>query len=485
MIGRLISLKFQKILPAKDSSVCVLIFSSFSAYMLSFLFEGQVMYAVFEPLSAKKEYLSISAMIALLLGIIFSAWSLKSQAAAKRTFISPALFSLLASFSFFFTYSYLWDISLISSSFACGMAVASFGYFLKAIEDKHKRIICCADILIYSNILMVLANIAGEHIAPLAGLSLSVTFLALSVILSFSLNEGEDKSEVHFLSNRRSKNLGKLIALLSFFVLILTVDAGLMYKVFNPAFEHLSWLTSWYWDIPYIVFILIIRNMSQETKKFGFLYLGMAMIASSFIVFMYAGRGAASYVAVDTLMLGALGIFDIFWWSVTAEMLDYTGRPAKTFGVIMASNVAGVLAGGLVGKLAACMSLSDSTVTVIAISVVCVTLLILPFLNRTMSLVLKDNSYLLAETAKQDANFTFSFRETVPKPLEPLTKKEESILLLLVEGKTNKEISEQLEITENTIRTHARNIYIKYAVANRRDLLALFLGSRRDDNNTQ
>lgn len=61
---------------------------------------------------------------------------------------------------------------------------------------------------------------------------------------------------------------------------------------------------------------------------------------------------------------------------------------------------------------------------------------------------------------------------TVPplssEPLtEPLTKREQQILQLICEGKTNQAISDQLVITISTVKWHAHNIYRKLRVKRR------------------
>lgn len=61
----------------------------------------------------------------------------------------------------------------------------------------------------------------------------------------------------------------------------------------------------------------------------------------------------------------------------------------------------------------------------------------------------------------------------VQKSNVDITKKETAILDLVVKGFSNKEISEQLNITELTAKTHLRNIYKKFNVNNRTQLVLL------------
>ncbi len=59
-------------------------------------------------------------------------------------------------------------------------------------------------------------------------------------------------------------------------------------------------------------------------------------------------------------------------------------------------------------------------------------------------------------------------RVTRPEPLlEPLTLKEKEALTLLVKGKSNKEIAQELNIAEVTVKTHISNILHKLDVKDR------------------
>ena len=48
-----------------------------------------------------------------------------------------------------------------------------------------------------------------------------------------------------------------------------------------------------------------------------------------------------------------------------------------------------------------------------------------------------------------------------------LTKRENEIFMLLVEGYTNKQIAETLEISISTVKTHVENIYDKLNIHDR------------------
>jgi len=114
-------------------------------------------------------------------------------------------------------------------------------------------------------------------------------------------------------------------------------------------------------------------------------------------------------------MLGACGIFDLFWWSILGEMLDYSDNPTQTFGVGLSANVFGVLCGGVLGMTVTSIGLPSAEVAVIALTVVCVTLVIL----------LKSHTYLAAYDNMSQSQQTDIVRQT--KALAPLTIREQEV----------------------------------------------------------
>jgi DNA-binding CsgD family transcriptional regulator len=251
-----------------------------------------------------------------------------------------------------------------------------------------------------------------------------------------------------------------------------------MYQVINPAFEHLTGIVSWYWAVPYIIALAVMRNLPMKANRSIILYVGMAMIMGAFISFMLLGRRTSDYLVVDTLMLGACGIFDLFWWSIIGEMLDYIENPVKVFGIGLSANVFGVLCGDVVGMAITSIQLPGAEVAVIALTVVCVTLVMLPPLNRQLVMLLKNHAYLAAYDRMSEMQQTDIIRQM--KTLEELTVREQEVLQQILSGKSNREIAYALFISESTVKTHARNIFSKYDVGSRTELISTLLKNQSD-----
>ncbi len=119
------------------------------------------------------------------------------------------------------------------------------------------------------------------------------------------------------------------------------------------------------------------------------------------------------------------------------------------------------------------VGLPGAEVAVIALTVVCVTLVILPPLNRQLVLLLKSHAYLAAYDNMSQSQQMDIVRQI--KTLDPLTDREQEVLQLILSGKSNREIGRDLFISENTVKTHARNIFSKYDVGSRAELISTLL----------
>jgi DNA-binding CsgD family transcriptional regulator/MFS family permease len=453
-------------------------FSLLFAYLLSFLFEGQVLYSMLAYHDVHDSVYILAAIVVHFAGLFSCGYIVKSPIAAKYTMLSSMSVCLIATVPFFFAPSTLWAAGLIVSGYVGGCAVASWGYFLKTFTPKNQRIKSCADVLIYSNIVMIIVNVVAINFSPFIGLTLSILCLVAGMAFIWVLPIDTRKVWREETESKPHGDIKKPLMLLCLFVFVITINSGLMYQVINPAFEHLTWIVSWYWAVPYIIALAVMRNLPMKANRSIILYVGMAMIMGAFISFMLLGRRTSDYLVVDTLMLGACGIFDLFWWSIIGEMLDYTENPVKVFGIGLSANVFGVLCGDVVGMTITSIQLPGAEVAVIALTVVCVTLVMLPPLNRQLVMLLKNHAYLAAYDRMSETQQSDIIRKM--KTLEELTVREQEVLQQILSGKSNREIVCTLFISESTVKTHARNIFSKYDVGSRTELISTLLKNQSD-----
>ena len=448
----------------------VIVFSLFFAWILSFPFEGQLIYSLSEQFSLNADRIVFTAIFSHFLGLFLCGFFVKNTAMAKKVILISILVCLVGSIAFFFHIPNAMMILIDVLTFAAGLVVASWGFYFKSGTPSGSRIKTAADVLIYSNILMIITNAASVFLSAYAGLALAVLTLGASFILALKL-EAHDVPEQDSNEQAPGRSQGAFTPLifLCFFVVIITINSGLMYEVINPAFAQFEALSVWYWAVPYIIALFVMRNLPQKASRPYVLYVAIAMIGFTFLFFMILNRTSGSYLLIDTLMLGACGIFDLFWWSILGEMLDTSRNPAKVFGIGLSANVLGVLIGGIVGNAIFSNDPFGINPVIIALIVVFIVLMILPILNKRLSTVMSDHVYLtkMADMTEQEQADRLNAVLSTGK----LTGRECEIVLLLLKGRTYKMIAAELYLSKNTIKTHLKNAYLKLGVKNKTELI--------------
>ncbi len=462
----------------KYRRLTIIVFSLFSSWLLAFPFEGRILYALADYHNVPVHQFVFSTMAAHFIGLVLCGFFVKTLKAAKRLILASIVICAAASGVFFLPPSFIWTAALLTASLLAGCSVAAWGFFLKSGTPKNERIKTIADGLIFSNILMILINMATIHVSPHVGLALSILALGLAFLSALKLPQKEeaDNHEKITMSDDQPESpsrIEKPLFFLGLFIVVITINSGLMYQVQGPAFSHLEWLTSWYWALPYIAALFIMRNLSRKANRSYVLFVAIAMIGFSFIAFLVLDRSAPGYLVVNTLMMGACGVYDLFWWSILGEMLELHRNPARVLGIGLSANVLGVMLGGMIGNALFSANVQSQSSTLLALGVVCVSLVMLPPLNKRLAVLLKNHAYLsvlsempLQEQSRLIQDFSIS---------EKLTERESEIASLLLTGKTYRMIAGELHVSENTIKTHVKNLYSKAGVQNRTELINIFL----------
>ncbi|WP_202623797.1 helix-turn-helix transcriptional regulator [Sporotomaculum syntrophicum] len=463
-----------------ERKLSIIVHALFSSWMLSFLFEGQILYALADTFDLTTDVIIFGGIVALFSGLLLCGFFIKTKWAAKQLFLCSYLYFLTVSVVFFFPPSIFWTLGIITSAFLAGGCVAAWSFYFKSGTPKNERIKTAADVLICSNVLMILLNMAAIHLTPRIGLALSMLMLMAAFFFAMRLPTGDnDASPASSGRKESAESITGPLVFLCLFIVVITINSGLMYQVINPSFAHLQWLTSWYWAIPYIVALFIMRNLPPKTNHTYILYVALAMIGFSFIAFVTLDHSALSYLVVDTLILGACGIYDLFWWSILGEMLDLHKNPAKLFGIGMSANVLGVLLGGLIGSAIYTEGTHIYNVTLLALAVVCVTLALLPLLHSQLFSLLKEHAYLTVVSGmvlEEQSKITDRFVQ-----FANLSERESQVTALLLQKKTYKSIAAELFISENTVKYYVKNIYAKFNVRSRAELIDIILTTGEDN----
>lgn len=460
-------------LKISDRTICIMVFSLFISWLMAFPFQGFIIHALADY-HGVIVYRYIYALKAIhIAGLIFSGFVITKLHMVRNFVLGSIAFCIATSVVFLFPPSILWSATLFISSFLVGCCIAAWAFYFRHCALKKERIKIMADSIVGTHLLMTVLNVSTVYVSAHAGLILSMILLVLAILFTLKLPQYEAQTESNNYEQNTGVSITKPLVILSLFIFIITINSGLMYQVVIPSFENLDWLISWFWSVPFIAAIIIMRNLPSKINKSNILYIGMSLMGMSFIAFTMLDRSVAGYLIVNTLMLGSFGIFDLFWWSILGEMFDFKKNPAKIFGIGLAANVLGIIVGGLTGFHIIISNMHIVKPTFMALIILCITLAMLPPLIIQLSKTLKGHSYLysfaeLKEPEKKE--YVTAFISDVK-----LTGKEKEIAYMLVMGKTCRMIAEELRVSDNTIKTHVRNIYAKLGAKSRTDLLKIML----------
>lgn len=442
----------------------------FSAWLISLPYEGQVLYALFNRYGVEPAAGVLAAIIAQLLGMLCCMFIAKSIWRAKRILIGSALVCLFGSVFFFFEIPSVLKIVLLVISFISGFFIPAWGYFYRAYTPSGERMSTIAKALAFSSLIMIPINLCAEYLSAHIALCMDIALLLIVLVVLVKIDAPETPGE-HDARRLEHVSQPQTLFALCCFILVITVNSGLMFQVIMPAYSHIGLFADLYWAVPYISAILLVNRFKGRVNKPYLLYVAISMLGFAFVAFSAFERSFWSYLLVDTLLLGACGINDLFWWSILGEMLDFDQNPARTFGIGLGANVAGVLLGKFVGALPV-FAHSAQASTLLGMAIVCFAMMLMPPLHRQLSLVISKNSFLVSLSSLPPEQQ----QQTVARigGDTGLSERESEIAMLLLKGYPYKLIASRLYISESTVKSHVQNIYGKLGIHSRTELIEQF-----------
>lgn len=458
----------------------------FYGWVLVMPLNGPVLRILFEEASLIKPLLIASLLLVHIGGLATGALLVKSIQGAWYAMFTSVIISMVGSGIFLTDFSDLWTATAVVMAFLAGLYLSSLGYFLKFHIPSEKRFVAVADILIGANLLMIVINVltlnwdvrSGELLALVLLLCALLSLLRLQRIVINGVAQQKDEEALRPVQ----KTLIRPFVWLCVFIALITLNAGITQQVVMPVFQPFMLLTSVYWAMPYIVALLVLRNLPKQLNRAQMLYVALAMMGLGYLLFARLQVSASSFLLINSLMLFAIGVFDLFWWSLMASFLDYANRPALILGLGLAANTLGTIIGRITGEdMVRMPGSSTSDITFNAFVVIFISLAIIPLLNSELSRLFSQHVFLmnLAPYRKQKDTVDQMEMEVSVNPLialqesYQLTDREMEVVELLNQGYTYKAISDALIISENTTKYHAKNIYQKMHVNNKMELIKL------------
>lgn len=319
-----------------------------------------------------------------------------------------------------------------------------------------------------------LFGIVARHLAPDYGLWLTLLPLLLSWIAASRQSGRPEQIEERPAEALQLRIRLRTVARFGAFIIFFSLVAGLSYRylIVTPVTPFVDDTLR---RLPYIACILIAGVLADRRNLLTVMSLGAGLLALAFLV------GSWRAPALQYLSLGlngaAFGLLESAPWLLLASL---SGREnaGRWFGWGLNLNIVPIMIGAVIALPLG--QLSPERLGLIA--AVAIVLATLALQGASDPLAILHNS--LAQPTTQPVAAALQAEETTQSPLaqlsapDRLTERYGSLLSareleigrLAILGMTTRDIAQQLFLSENTIKTHLKNLFRKTDSVNRNEL---------------
>lgn len=453
----------------------VMCFGLFIGWTMSLPYEGPVLYALADAWHFDGSVFNTIAVGLVSAGMLCSALLVKTPLQAKKFIVLSAYAALLGSASFMILPVSFWLPSLCILAFTGGVFVPAWGSFYFTGINPLDRGRAVADVLIIGNVILTASAVLATFISAASGLLFCILLLLFTIGAVHQLDPG---FTVHTAPDPlsisdQSKMFRIPFALFLGFIFLISLTSGIMFQVVYPYFSEYPMLSSIYTNLPYMAALYLMRTMPQTRNKNFTLYLGMSILGLSYVLLAFMDMSIWKFFLVMTPMLAACGIFDYFWWRTMGDLCPYGSTPSKVVGLSLFVNVFGVFCGGLLSRLVIeTLALKSTDIAYFSLGFVFIIMAFFPLLNSSLGRLLTDHIFFLHYNALPTETKSTLINQQINT--EALTDREKEIVELVLRGFTFKVIAETLIISENTVKTHSKNIYKKLGINTKYELIRQF-----------
>jgi len=450
----------------------VISYGAFLGWLLSFPYNGPVLRAISAAANTAVEPLSlIYTFVPVLFLFVFFIYNPKENH-LKTIMILCIFVCLTGTLIIFLSKPHWWYFTLGIMGICSVIYIITWSSYYTRQIPINKKIKIMALVIIVGNIIYYLINIGLEYFTFNTILFILTGVLSLSLWASYNLKV-DNPIEIHFESEPFPT---KLILTVCLFLFIIKLNGGIAIYVIYPSYKELyGSLSAYYGMLPYILVLLVLYCFSNKIPRMQYVYFGTSLMGMAYLSYGIMQNSILGYFLTETLLQMGWVLLHLFWWTFLGEFASIYGRPLKICSFAFFANLLAVFCGGVLGIYI--LKETDNyyfACSSYAFIVIFVSFLIVPWLSKRIEedFFRKLNTDISGETIDNKNRFIID-KLTNLEGASSLTPREMQIAEILLQGYTNNEIAQKLHISENTMKIHARNIYSKMHVSNKRELLQL------------
>lgn len=445
----------------------------FLGWLLSFPYNGPVLSRLVSEHGTAIASFSLTYTVAPVVFLLIYPFLKIKEEHSKTMMIWSIHISLLGTLIIFITDPLFWYPTFTVMGIASVLFIIGWSYFYTMEIPIAKKIPVMALVIITGNLIYYVINLLNNVVPANILLLFMLTLLGGSL---WTANKNGYKKQISIELEKEPFPI-KLVFIFSIFLFAINLNGGLTFHSINPSFDQLFVVFFKYYSIvPYVAILILMYFYGTKLPMMFPVFLGITLLGLAYIFYGLIDENWYSYFIIETFMQAGWALLDLFLWTLFGLIASIYGRPLKISGYALLANLFAVFAGGVL-SLRILNHLENPFLisSAIAIGIIFISLLIVPWINLTIERDLRNKlikSTIQSTHPQESPSLSFNLPQ-----YELLTPREKEVSDLLLHGYTNKQIAEMLHISENTLKTHSRNIYSKLNVANKRELLQLSFSS--------
>ncbi|MGF7184913.1 DNA-binding CsgD family transcriptional regulator/MFS family permease [Desulfitispora alkaliphila] len=462
----------------------VLTLGIYFGWLLTFPFYGPVLHQSIEfyqtndyPLAS---IFTFSHAITLILGGLI----LNNVSRWRQIMLTGLIASLVTSIVLIFAPPTIWALGMAILGASASLYLLGWSCIYSFGIPSMGHLKKVALMIIIANIIYIAFNSLAPFMHP--SLLIALALIPLVAVLIFQLlNPITLKSENISLSKGEPAHLPiSLVIFFCVFVLGLYLNGGLMYTIMLPLLTE--GLPSYVKFVPYIGVLLIMYYFGERLQHFFSVYIGLSLMGLAFVAFALFDKTLLGLMVTSSLIEASFAFIDLFVWTSLGTLVLIYGAPYRFFGLVIGSMALSIIIGDLASSRILLVEENYRLFTAIfAAAAIFFTFLIAPWLNERMN---RDFSQQFTDQKEDeddnnaDDNNPLNTLLTQLLPEQQLTPREVEVVSLILQGMKNKEIAAELFISENTLKTHLKNIYNKFGITQKIDLFSMALGTKKSSH---
>lgn len=441
-------------------------------WILSFPYFGQVLKSLAQVVGINYDYLTLSFLFSHALGFVIGGIFLKNTKRWKQLMFSSLIVVLTINLAMWFLPAALWILAMALAGIASPFYILGWSCLLATYPaaDKVKLYL---NFIIRANLMMILLIYLTSVLSPTTLYFASIIPLLIALAVLIFISPGKSAAIKTKIEIKDSPS-ALYVFILTIFVILLNFTLGFVYTVIYDSFSYMAGnilsLRYYYRFIPYLLPYFVILKLRREVELKYMIYTAVSLTGLGYVSFIFLSSSVYNYYLTISVIQVGYALIALFVWLLIGNLSTRYATPYIFFGYGLFAILVGSFFGGILGKYLLDSGSAAQMVTAFsAIAALFSTLLAIPWLLEK------------AEEDQTDLAQTFSNALIISDQeyLEEffrkggLTVREIGIVQLLLQGHSNKKIAETLFISEDTLKTHLRNIYRKYGVHKKSELLAL------------